>query len=211
MRTIDSTTTTPVDDETGASVATPSARARTADRRLIDAIVAQVESSMRHLRCAAAERLVRQGISMTHLHVLWQLEEHGELGMSRIADLIGVSMSNATGLIDRMEERGLVERVRLTEDRRVVHVRPTAHGLEVLREIEVLRGDLMETVLSRLDDEQLARVARAIGDIRTVLLAEPQSADAPPASFEHPHAHDHVPQAEHTPASRADGRNHTTR
>lgn len=173
---------------------------------------------MRHLRCAAAERLVRQGISMTHLHVLWQLEEHGELGMSRIADLIGVSMSNATGLIDRMEERGLVERVRLTEDRRVVHVRPTAHGLEVLREIEVLRGDLMETVLSRLDDEQLARVARAIGDIRTVLLAEPQSADAPPASFEHPHAHDHhphahdhVPQAEHTPASRADGRNHTTR
>ncbi len=149
---------------------------RTATRELIDGIIAQFGSSMRHVRCTSAERLVRQGVSMTHLHVLWQLQEHGELGMSRVADLIGVSMSNATGLIDRMEERGLVERVRLTDDRRAVHVRPTAHGLDILREMEVERSDLVAAVLGRLDDEQLARLARSISDIRDALLAEQSAA-----------------------------------
>jgi DNA-binding MarR family transcriptional regulator len=121
---------------------------------------------------------------MTHLRVLWQLEEHGELGMSGLSDLLGVSMSNATGLVDRMEERGLIERVRPTDDRRAVHVRPTARGIELAHTIEVLRGDLMEEVLGRLDDEQLERLARSVEDIRSVVLAEPldvAAACAPPA------------------------------
>jgi DNA-binding MarR family transcriptional regulator len=158
---------------------------RTATRELIDGIIAQFGSSMRHVRCASAERLVRQGVSMTHLHVLWQLQEHGELGMSRVADLIGVSMSNATGLIDRMEERGLVDRVRLTDDRRAVHVRPTAHGLDILREMDVVRSDLVAAVLGRLDDEQLGRLARSITDIRDALQAEQSAAGASPTTCDH--------------------------
>ena len=43
--------------------------------------------------------------------------------MSRLAELLDVSLSNATGIVDRMEERGLVERVRVPDDRRVVLVR----------------------------------------------------------------------------------------
>ena len=40
--------------------------------------------------------------------------------MSRLADVAGVSLSNATGLVDRMEERGYIERTRVPEDRRIV-------------------------------------------------------------------------------------------
>lgn len=156
-----------VPDEPSASVSAEATRA------LVGAIIAQVETSLRHVRCAASERLIRQGVSMIHLHVLWQLDEHGELTMSRIAELVGVSLSNATGLIDRMEERGLVERARLTDDRRVVHVRPTARGLEVARTIEVLRADLIEAVLARLDDDQLARAAQTVADLRAALFAGP--------------------------------------
>ena len=62
---------------------------------------------------------------MTHLHVMWRLEEPGELTMSRLAEFLDVSLSNATGLVDRIEERGLVERSRVPDDRRVVLVRLT--------------------------------------------------------------------------------------
>jgi len=148
-------------------------RSRAANRELIDTIIAQVDGSLRHVRCTASARLLREGVSMTHLYVLWQLEEHGELAMHRMADLLGVSMSNLTGLIDRMEERTLVERVRVADDRRVVRLRPTARGLEVARTIEVLRGDLIEAVLTRLDDRQLERLAQTVADIRGALLAEP--------------------------------------
>ena len=62
-------------------------------------------------------------MSMTHMHVMWLLQHHGDLSMSRLAELLDVSLSNATGIVDRMEERGLVERVRVPDDRRVVLVR----------------------------------------------------------------------------------------
>jgi DNA-binding MarR family transcriptional regulator len=150
---------------------------RSDDRELIERIVAQVEATLRHLRCAASDRLVREGVSMVHLRALWLLEEHGELAMSGLGDLLGVSMSNATGIVDRMEERGLVERVRVTDDRRVVHVRPTPRGVELARTIEVLRGDLMERVLGRLDDVQIARVARVVEDIRAAVFASPLVVD----------------------------------
>jgi DNA-binding MarR family transcriptional regulator len=151
-------------------------KAELPDRELIARIIAQVEASLRHLRCAASERLIREGVSMTHLHVLWLFEEYGELGMTRLADLLDVSLSNATGLVDRMEERGLVERLRVTDDRRVVHVRPTARGVELGRTLELLRSDLMEAVLEQLDERQLSRVAQAVDDIRSIILAEPVEA-----------------------------------
>src|SRR5258705_13903315 len=78
---------------------------------LVDSIVGELHGMIRSLRCAGTGRMVKAGISMTHLHILWVLQHHGELPMSRLADLLDVSLSNATGLADRMDERGLVERV----------------------------------------------------------------------------------------------------
>ena len=124
------------------------------------------------LRCAGTSRMVKAGISMTHLHILWVLEHHGELPMSRLADLLDVSVSNATGLIDRMEERGLVERSRVPGDRRVVIVRAAAEGDRQRDEIEALKHDRMRSILGRLNPEQLARVHGAIGDLRTAVVDE---------------------------------------
>ena len=59
---------------------------------------------------------------MTHFHVL-TLCRHDEMPMGRLADILDASMSSTTGIIDRMEERGFVERVRVPDDRRIVLVR----------------------------------------------------------------------------------------
>ena len=65
---------------------------------------------------------------MPHFHLMSMLDRHGPMTMSRIAELLGVSVSNVTGIIDRIEERGLVERIRNPNDRRVVHVPLTDAG-----------------------------------------------------------------------------------
>ena len=67
---------------------------------------------------------MRLGISMTHFHVLTLLRHHDAMPMGRLAEILDASMSSATGIIDRMEERGLVERTRVPDDRRVVLVAP---------------------------------------------------------------------------------------
>jgi DNA-binding MarR family transcriptional regulator len=135
------------------------------DRERIEAIIAQMRAGLRELRCVASERLVRLGISMSHLHLMSMLERQGQMPMSRVAELLGFSLSNATGLIDRMEERGLVERIRVPDDRRLVLVRVTDRGREVLNDADVLRDDLIENILLRLDGPQLERVAAVVSDL----------------------------------------------
>jgi DNA-binding MarR family transcriptional regulator len=153
---------------------------------LIDGIVVQFRASLGELRCVGSERLVRHGVSMGHLHLMSMLDRHGELPMSRVAELLGVSDSNATGLIDRMEEHGFVERVRHPEDRRVVLVRISDRGRQILGDVEVLRDDLVVRILSRLDTVRLERLALALDDVRSVVA---EVAADEPALFSHAHPH----------------------
>ncbi|MGH2513133.1 MAG: MarR family winged helix-turn-helix transcriptional regulator [Candidatus Limnocylindrales bacterium] len=139
---------------------------------LIGSILADVGWSLRELRCASTEKFVKQGISMTQIHVLRQLEQHGPMSMSRIAELLDVSLSNATGIIDRMAEHGLVERNRPPDDRRVVLIMPSELGVRALDETEGIKLDRIRSICNRLDDSQLRGITRALGDIRTAVAAE---------------------------------------
>jgi DNA-binding MarR family transcriptional regulator len=137
---------------------------------LIDSVIDELHAMIGSLRCAGTGRMVKAGISMTHLHILWVLDHHGDLPMSRLAELLDVSLSNATGLIDRMEERGLIERSRVPDDRRVVIVRASAEGARQRDEIEALKQDGMRSILERLTPDQLTRIHGAIGDLRTAVI-----------------------------------------
>jgi DNA-binding MarR family transcriptional regulator len=164
MRTIQ-----PAPAAAGAAVPAP---APTAADPLIDAIVGELHRMIGSLRCAGTGRMVKAGISMTHLHILWVLDHHGDLTMSRLAEMLDVSFSNATGLIDRMEERGLVERVRVPDDRRVVIVRASEQGARIRDEIEAVKQDRMRAILGRLQPDQLTRVLAALGDLQGAVVDE---------------------------------------
>jgi DNA-binding MarR family transcriptional regulator len=135
-----------------------------------DAIAAQMMTQfrlvLRELKCVGSQRLLRRGVSMSNLHVLSMLERHGELSMSRLAEALDVSYSNATGLVDRMEERALVERVRDDEDRRIVRVRLSEPGRAALADIEVFQQEALARIVGELDDVQLATLTRALDDLR---------------------------------------------
>jgi DNA-binding MarR family transcriptional regulator len=155
-----------------------SAVARSATAVAKAGIIADFRAAMSELKCIGSERLVRQGISMTQLHVMNMLERHGEMAMSRLAEMLDVSDSKATGLIDRIEERGFVERIRVPSDRRVVLVRLTDRGREVMEEVEMLREEMLEQMLGRLDEPNLMRVAAAMSDLREAIVttvADPNS------------------------------------
>lgn len=138
----------------------------TAADAVTDRIIANFRATVVALRCIGSERLVRLGVSMTQILVLSMLQRHGEVPMSRLAELIDVSVSNATGLVDRMEERGYVERVRVPDDRRVVIVRMTEVGARLLDDMELLRENTLREVLERLAPDQLAGIEQATADLR---------------------------------------------
>jgi MarR family transcriptional regulator, organic hydroperoxide resistance regulator len=137
-----------------------------------DRIAAGIHDMIAGFRCAGTGRLVKAGVSMTHMHVMWLLQHHGDLPMSRMAELLDVSFSNATGIVDRMEERGLVERVRVPDDRRVVLVRIAPRGIQAIEETEAVKQDRLQAILGHLDARQLDRLATALDDIRGAVLKE---------------------------------------
>lgn len=132
-------------------------------------------------RCAVARRVHHSGISLGHLQILWILQEHGPLPVSRLAEWLGIGAPNATGLLDRMEQRGLVERVRDAEDRRVVLARATEIGREAVTEHDGWRDELVEQILEPLDDESLAAIAGRLREIDTTVPDDAAAATAAPA------------------------------
>ena len=145
---------------------------RTSGPELIDAIVGELRGSLRELRCGTTERMINLGVSMTQMHVLWLLEHHDGMPMSRLADLLDVSVSNSTGLIDRMEERGLVERTRVPDDRRLVLVRLGPEGIRVLGELEAMQHERLQRALAHLEPARLCGVLDAFADFHTAIEAD---------------------------------------
>ena len=113
-----------------------------------------------------AARWCDRSLSMIHLHVLLVLDTEGPLTMSRLAEILDVSLSSATGIVTRMEERGLVERTRHATDRRQVLVGLCPQGRQVIEEMDVLKVQHLEKVIAELSPDSQENVLRMVRDIR---------------------------------------------
>jgi DNA-binding MarR family transcriptional regulator len=130
-------------------------------------------------RSGAFKTWHRHALSLVHLNVLTALEAEGPLPMRRLAEAMDVSDASATGIIDRMEKRGLVERRHSTEDRRVVRVHPTAAGEHVFRDMAEHRRGMLARVLDELSEDELQ--ALLVG-MRAIHAARRRVIDAATAS-----------------------------
>jgi DNA-binding MarR family transcriptional regulator len=68
-------------------------------------------------------------LSVQQAQLLHRLDPEAPTSMRAIAELLGCDASNVTGLTDRLERRGLVERRALSSDRRVKQVVVTPEGM----------------------------------------------------------------------------------
>jgi DNA-binding MarR family transcriptional regulator len=141
----------------------------------VEAILTEVASWVGELRCASMSRLVQSQVSMSQMHVLWLLQHHGAMPMSKLADLLDVSLSNATGIIDRMESNKLIERVRVPDDRRLVLVQPTQEGRKAVSQTESTKRDGLRSVIRRLSPTERPIVLEALRSLRRALNAEVES------------------------------------
>jgi DNA-binding MarR family transcriptional regulator len=146
--------------------------------RLDDQLDVQLDALMRDLhpiisreRCAFAQRCRELSLSTAHLYLMSLLESHGPLSMSQLADLLDMALPNATGLVDRAHERGIVERVRDEADRRVVLARLTPSGRSLLRKLELIRRQRLALTLQAMTPEQREQLLQSVHDLRVAFEA----------------------------------------
>ena len=125
-------------------------------RRLVADVADELTSWNPREFIAAFQRWHQGSISLAHLNVLILLEANGPMSMGHVAEALDISVASATGVVDRMESRGLVERRRDADDRRVVLVVPTAGAQAVLGDIDTRRRQALTKILSLLSDDELS-------------------------------------------------------
>ena len=139
-----------------------------------DVLLAEVTGQMAAMRTSARQsgfrHLLGQSISLTHLHVLALVRSNGPVPIGELGRMLDVSVASTTGIVSRMEERGLVLRTRRAADRRVVTVELAAGGMAALDEIDgrgrEFFGGLLRT-LSVGELEQLRGGLAALERART--------------------------------------------
>lgn len=109
------------------------------------------------------------GIPMRWYDVLVQVEESPEgIPMNLLAERILHSKSGFTRVVDRMEEAGLVRRVRPEHDRRTILVVLTDKGIETMEEARRYHRDGIERHFSQhLTDVDIKALTRALEKIST--------------------------------------------
>jgi DNA-binding MarR family transcriptional regulator len=129
-------------------------------------------------RMSAFRSWLSGSLSLIHVHVLTILEIEGPLSMSRLAEELDVSVASATGIVDRMVQRRLVERRHDDADRRVVSVHPTRLGGEVFARLRRHRRGKLAKLLAQLSDDELTAFLtglRAMRRARKAMATEPGS------------------------------------
>jgi DNA-binding MarR family transcriptional regulator len=105
---------------------------------------------------------VAQELTFSQMRLLFLLSKNGPSPMSRIADWLGVGLPTASGIVERVERHGLVERQHRLDDRRVVECGLTDEGHRLIEEISGTRLEMMRQLLDVLDDEALTEMARLV-------------------------------------------------
>lgn len=101
-------------------------------------------------------------------NVLRILRGAGERGLtaSDIGERMITRDPDVTRLVDRLEKRGLVERWRCTEDRRVVWTRIAPAGLAALAPLDTPLHDLHASQLAHLGEEKLRTLVALLEEAR---------------------------------------------
>lgn len=115
-------------------------------------------------------------ISREEIRALIILDSGARLTMTHLADSLAVPLSTATHTVDRLVSKGLVERNRSEEDRRVVEVEMSEYGRKLQESFRDKRKLVARSWLEPLSGQEREVFLQLMGKI--TLLAKPGAEDA---------------------------------
>jgi DNA-binding MarR family transcriptional regulator len=139
--------------------------ARTSFKEDLDRIVEGIIYLVTESRRLSKDEASQYGVTPTQLSVLKLLHEIGDLSLGTLSREIRAHNSTVTGIVDRMEAAGLVERARSEEDRRVWIIRLTAQGRRVAEKAKVSPWEILRNALAELppaDQERLTGILKKL-------------------------------------------------
>lgn len=106
------------------------------------------------------------------IFLLFRLAQVKTLKITEISDHFGCTAGSATGMTDKLEEKGLVKRERSTEDRRIVYVTLTEAGIERLEKIRGEAESIVKRTFSGVSPEKISQMIEVMQEITETMKTE---------------------------------------
>ena len=148
-----------------------------------EASIRQLVGNLRHLVRAIyldSAKMSRQyGLTSAQSSVVRTLFKNGPLSSADLSRKLYVTPSNITGIIDRLDKKGLVERIPQATDRRVVRIQLTAQGHALGEQLPDPIEKKLVASLSHMPHEQVSALCDLIRHLLNAIDAD-AVVDAPP-------------------------------
>lgn len=139
----------------------------------VDHLVVELDALLRniagHLRKRGRDILGNFEITNPQFDALLVLRENGELTMGELCAKMYLACSTATDLIDRMERNGLIERVRGSQDRRVIRLRVLEKGSNIIDEVLEARQTYLAAQFADLDEVDKKNLIQALEQLNHLM------------------------------------------
>lgn len=125
-------------------------------------VVAELEKDLRYISAIVKQKgrelLVDYAITPPQFIGLQYLFEDGDMTIGELSNKMFLACSTTTDLIDRMEKKELVERVKDPKDRRVVRIHLLNKGEIIINEVIKKRQEYLHAVLNDFSEQEVVKL-----------------------------------------------------
>jgi len=112
------------------------------------------------------------GLTIPQVMVLNSIDQLGDVTVKRISDEVSLSQATVTTILNRLEDRGLLERVRNPDDKRIVNARLTPVGNAALKASPPLLHESFIERFERLSKREKAEILSSLQTVAGMMDAE---------------------------------------
>lgn len=151
---------------------------------IIKEIVGAIRQLVRAVYLDSSKMSRGFGLTGPQSGILHNIAIYGPLSSADLSRKLYVTPSNITGIIDRLEKKGLVKRIRKEADRRIVLITLTQKGKNLSRSLPDPIEKMLISGLVDLEPEQVRKLSKAMKQILNLIDA--RKIEDSPLRFNHP-------------------------
>ncbi len=134
----------------------------------LETIVTDLIFALNHRRLSI---LNRYKVSEMEVEIIRYLDLHEMQKMKEVGEYFNIKLSTLTSTIDKLEKNRLVKRKNSKEDRRVIYIRPTPKGQNLLNELNAYTREMAEAVTAESKPHDFTALVSGIEKMNSLLKA----------------------------------------
>lgn len=135
-------------------------------REELDELLSGTFNSILRIEERSLQNKLTEGLTITEIHTIVAVGLHEENPMNVVATRLGITLATFTIAVNKLVNKGYIERKRCSDDRRKVLIRLTNQGRRVCRAHNLFHRKMVEEALDGLTEEEELVLAEAVKRIK---------------------------------------------